>query len=75
MSKNQTPKLTTTVTSFTKSPVQLATPSTTQTPVAIEHGVVFSAGEEPQYLVQMKDGTRVYMKESLLTQSGGSVSF
>ena len=70
-----TPKLSSTV-AFPNAvaAVALATPSTTQVPVAIYHARAVTAGEEPLYLVKMKDGTCAYIKESLLTQSGGIVS-
>jgi hypothetical protein len=68
------PKLTTTVAAPSQAPVvALTSPSTTQVPVCVLHSNVLSAGEEPLYLVKMKDGTCVYLKESLLSQSGGTV--
>jgi len=53
--------------------VSLATPSSTQIPVYVVNAVATSAGEEPLYLVRMRDGTYAYIKESLLTQDGGMV--
>ena len=77
MATVQAPKLTTksTVGSAVSAPsVALATPSTTQIPVSIDHShQVTTAGEQPLYLVHMKDGTWVYMPENLLTQTGGKV--
>ena len=54
--------------------VALVTFSTTQIPVLIEHAYANqTAGEQPLYLVHMKDGTWVYLPQNLLTQSGGKV--
>jgi len=53
--------------------VALVTSSTTQVPVCIIHAISVTAGEEPLYLVKMKDGTFAYIRESLLTQSGSIV--
>jgi hypothetical protein len=55
--------------------VKLVTASTTQVPVMIEHVLNQTVGEEPLYLVRMRDNTLVYVKESLLTQNGGIVMF
>ena len=54
--------------------VTLVTPSKTQVPTHIVHSINNTAGEEPLYLVHMKDGTYVYLKQSLLSQSGGVVN-
>lgn len=55
--------------------VALVTPSKTQIPTHIVQSQCVTAGEEPLYLVHMTDGTYVYIKESLLSQSGGTARF
>jgi hypothetical protein len=53
--------------------VNLVVSSTTQVPQFIEHANVWNtAGEEPVYLVRMRDGTYAYLKESAITSSGGT---
>lgn len=60
--------------SATLAPVAaLASVSSNQVPVFIDHVKNVTVGEEPVYLVHMKDGTWAYIKQSLLTQSGGTV--
>lgn len=65
----------TTTGSGTQSPtVALVTASTTQIPTHIDHACQFTtAGEQPQYLVHMKDGTWVTMPQNLLTQVAGTI--
>jgi hypothetical protein len=53
--------------------IKLVTPSTTQVPVAILHSISLTAGEEPLYFVKMRDGTCVYIRESLLDQSASGI--
>ena len=44
-----------------------------QTPIMIEHSISFTAGEDVQCLVRMKDGTCVYIPESQLAATTGVV--
>ena len=76
MATKSTPILNTKVSSGssnTAPAVMLKTSSTTQVPVHIEHVFNPSVGDEPKYLVKMRDGTLAYVAESLLTQNGGVV--
>lgn len=68
-----TPALTVQTKATSAPAVSLVTPSTTQVPTHIVNSYGQTCGEEPLYLVHMKDGTYAYLKESLLTQSGAVV--
>jgi hypothetical protein len=39
----------------------------------VEHSIAFTAGEDVQCLVRMKDGTCVYIPESQLAATTGTV--
>jgi len=57
----------------TQPAVKFITPMPGQTPVAALQVFNQSAGEQPQILVRMKDGTCAYIPDNKLTQDGSVV--